>query len=92
MIVKDPEGVENIVTVISEGEWMNDGVKMDRSKHDWNDCKHSQQSRETPLLCGEAVVQERREELLRKKYVGDRKDENGPGKEHKVRPDVEHLG
>lgn len=88
---EDPEGIEDIMPVISESERVDNGVEMDHSQDDRNHRGNGQQSWQAFLLLWESVLQKRREVPLWNKHVGHRDGQNRPRKEQKVRPDVKHL-
>lgn len=88
---EDPEGIENIMPVISKSERVDNGVEMDHSQEDRNHRGSGQQGRESLLLLWESVFQKPRKIPLGGKHIGHRDDQNWPRKEQKVRPDIKHL-
>lgn len=75
---ENTEDVEDVVSVIRKGKWMNNGVEMHHGRHNWDNNQRSQDFGELPSSGREALIEELREHIFWKQDIGHRGQKEGP--------------
>jgi len=88
---QEPEDIKDIVSVVSQSERVHNRVEMNDGKHDWYNDQRGQDTRESLLFLWKSIIEIPGEYAPRKKNIEHGNDQDRPGEENEVGPDVEHL-